>query len=189
MSAWPHRLQIQRVIPKFLKASPEPFRGEVLEVGAGAGWTSREILETYPQIELTATDIDAVVVSNLAPLQKKYGNRLHVKQADAANLPFDRASFDIVVASHTMHHISDLTVAIQQFLRVLRPGGLIGISDEDQNFVVGPLKWLWPTLSNVSRKQVEALLQAEGAEIQAAVGDIHFFVWARKPYPDQNAVS
>jgi len=119
----------------------------------------------------------------LENLDTKYGNRLHVQEANILDLPFDRNSFDMVIAAHAIHHIDDLARAVQQFLRVLRPGGLIGIVDEDQNFVVGPMKWLWRSESKVHRAELEELLRVEGAEIEVATGDVHFIVWARKPYP------
>jgi hypothetical protein len=58
MNSWPHRWRLKATVPRFLRNCLEPFRGEVLEIGAGSGWTSRQILETFPQVELTATDID-----------------------------------------------------------------------------------------------------------------------------------
>ena len=56
--SWPHRLYLSRFVPRFLHACPEPFRGEVLEVGSGGGWSSRQILNTFPQVELTASDVN-----------------------------------------------------------------------------------------------------------------------------------
>ena len=168
LSAWPHRLHIRGCVPKFLAASPEPFRGEVLEVGAGAGWTSQQILETYPQVELTATDLDPRATTSFRHLQEKYGHRLKVREADILELPFDRASFDVVIAVHVMHHLADAESAIQQFLRILRPGGMIGIADEERR--------------HHTRRDIERALATEEAEIKVSEGNGHFMVWATKPY-------
>ncbi|MFQ5691235.1 MAG: class I SAM-dependent methyltransferase, partial [Gemmatimonadota bacterium] len=43
--------------------------------------------------------------------------------ADAENLPFDDASFDIVYSWGVLHHTPDVVKAVQQVHRVLRPGG------------------------------------------------------------------
>ena len=143
LDAWPHRLRVRRKVPYFLKLSPDPFRGEVLEVGAGSGWTSRRILETFPQVELTATDLDPRTQEAYERLRKRYGRRLRVEAADLLDLPFARESFDIVVAIGVLHHIADVEKGIQQLLRVLRPGGLLGISDVNQHHVAGPLRWFF----------------------------------------------
>jgi len=165
LNAWPHRFRIRRSVPKFLQACPEPFRGQVLEVGAGAGWTSRTILETFPQVELTATDLDPAALQQFSHLQEQYGRRLHVRQAAVEALPFDRASFDIVVAFFLMRHVADPAAAIQQCIRVLRPGGLLGLIDE-----VRP-----------DRDMGELIGQE--AKILTHGGTGRYYLWAQKEYP------
>lgn len=180
---WPHRLHIRYHVPKFLRLCPEAFRGEVLEIGAGHGWTSRRILDTFPQVELTAIDSDVVSTQSFSSLEKKYGQRLNVRQANAEELPFDRNSFDIVIAVHTMHHVRDAAVVIQQMLRVLRPGGLLGIADDAKLQAAGPLQWLWRKQNPNGHENISALLAAE-AEVLVDQGTKHYCLWARKPYPN-----
>src|SRR3989344_9280305 len=159
-------LRIRRYVPMLLKSCPEPFRGEVLEVGAGSGWSSRRILETFPQVELTAVDVDQAAGRGFARWRSRYGQRLRFQQADVLALPFGRASFDVVLALSVLHTIDDQRQAVRQFLRVLRPGGLIGVSE------VKP-----------RRGSLAEILQNEGAEIVAQGGRRRYYLWARKPYP------
>lgn len=172
LNAWPRRWQIKRHIPAFLKLCPEPFRGEVLEVGAGSGWTSRRILETFPQVELTAIDSDRAAVADLQRIQNHYGQRFRVQQADVSQLPFDRAAFDIVIAVRMLQYVPNVTIAVQQLLRVVRPGGLVGISD-----VPGKGE------SGIGRAFLEGVLQQEGCEVIVSQGNSSFVLWARKQYP------
>jgi len=171
LDSWPHRLHIRRYVPRLLRACPEPFRGEVLEVGSGSGWTSRRILETFPQVELTATDVDPATRRGFERLQERYGRRLNFRQADLLSLPFDRASFGIVLAIHVLHRVDDQREAIRQFLRVLRPGGLIGLSGERPR-----------------REVLEELLRDEGSEVVRSQGGIHYYLWARKTYTERGHV-
>lgn len=166
LNAWPHRLHIRRFVPRFLRACPDPFRGEVLEVGSGSGFTSRRILETFPQVELTATDIDVQMGHGIKRLQSKYGQRLKWQRADLARLPFDRSSFDIVIAINVLHGVSNLKGAVQQMIRVLRSGGLIGLGGEGSYS---------PGLKNILREEeCEIIYLREG---------VSYYIWARKPYP------
>lgn len=48
--------------------------------------------------------------------------------ANALALPFPDATFDRVIASEVMEHIPDDTAALDELVRVLRPGGVIAIT-------------------------------------------------------------
>lgn len=48
-----------------------------------------------------------------------------VVRGDATCLPFDDAMFDCIVTSEVLEHIDDDTSALREFVRVLRPGGVL----------------------------------------------------------------
>ncbi len=45
-------------------------------------------------------------------------------KADICDLPFDDNSYDIILCNHVLEHIPDDTKAMQELLRVLKPGGM-----------------------------------------------------------------
>lgn len=51
-----------------------------------------------------------------------------VEQADAASLPFEAAGFDSLIANHMLYHVDDPDAALEEFSRVLKPGGRLLIS-------------------------------------------------------------
>jgi SAM-dependent methyltransferase len=169
---WPHRLAVRRHVPIFLKACPEPLSGQVLEVGAGRGSTSRRILATFPQVELTATDVDDGALSDLRAWEGKFGRRLRVMQADVLQLPFDRSVFDVVLALNVFWRLSDDEVAkaVRECIRVVRPGGLLGISQS--RFVLG---------SHWHVAAIEEVLQMERCEILYEAKGRYYDVWVKCP--------
>jgi len=46
-------------------------------------------------------------------------------QGIADNLPFRDASFDFVSMGYALRHVSDLSIAFHEYLRVLKPGGVV----------------------------------------------------------------
>lgn len=44
-------------------------------------------------------------------------------KADICNLPFNDASFDVILCNHVLEHIPDDTKALQELFRVMKPGG------------------------------------------------------------------
>ncbi len=101
----------------------EDLHDDVLELGSGSGAMAAELLTRYPDIRLTATDVDPAMLdaarSRLAP----FGDRATVQQADATRLPFPDGSFDAVVSFIMLHHVIDWEAALAEVTRVLRPGG------------------------------------------------------------------
>jgi SAM-dependent methyltransferase len=60
-------------------------------------------------------------------------DRIEFKEADARQMPFESQTFDIVLSSGAMHHISrsqaDFEQALHEIFRVLKPGGQVVIWD------------------------------------------------------------
>ena len=92
----------------------------VLEVGCGPGWLWRGNLERVPSgCTIVASDFSYGMASEA----KEHLGGLEVLSADAQALPFDDASFDVLVANHMLYHVPDLDAALSEFARVLRPSG------------------------------------------------------------------
>jgi SAM-dependent methyltransferase len=84
---------------------------------------------------LVIIDYDAGMVEAARKAVSCFAERATVQQADAAKLPFSDDSFDVVSSFAMLHHVGDWPRAINEALRVLRPGGrLIGYHPLD-----GPL--------------------------------------------------
>jgi ubiquinone/menaquinone biosynthesis C-methylase UbiE len=97
----------------------------VLEVGAGPGATTEELLRRAGRV--TTLEYDASFVARLAEKHKGKGSRVTVVRGDAAALPFPDNSFSSVVAVLVLHHLRSREQqdrAFQEFHRVLRPGGM-----------------------------------------------------------------
>lgn len=96
---------------------------DVLEIGSGGGDIAEQLLQQHPDISVTATDLDPVMISAATRrLQGRPGAT--VLPADATALPFDDASFDSVVSCLMLHHVIEWEVALAEVARVLRPGGV-----------------------------------------------------------------
>ena len=103
-------------------AAHHPSR--VLETAAGTGVVTRAMAYGLPaHVDLVATDLNQPMLDRAAAI----GTPRPVKwqQADATRLPFDDASFDIVVCQFGIMFFPDKALAFCEARRVLRPGGLL----------------------------------------------------------------
>ena len=119
----PWRAFTRRVVFPWAIGDTE-LHGDVLELGSGSGAMAAALLDRYPEIRLTATDVDPAMRAAATSRLAHYGQRAEVREADATQLPFGDASFDAVISFIMLHHVIDWEQALAEIARVLRPGGL-----------------------------------------------------------------
>ena len=94
----------------------------VLETAAGTGAVTRELARALPEgTEIVATDLNPAMIERA----RSVGTARPVRwqQADAMKLPFDDASFDLVVCQFGAMFFPDRAEGYREARRVLRPGG------------------------------------------------------------------
>ena len=91
----------------------------VLELAAGTGAVTAELVATCPDAEITATDLNPAMVELSS--SRVRGPAWQV--ADAARLPFPDAAFDRVVCGFGVMFLPDRPAAYAEVARVLAPGG------------------------------------------------------------------
>lgn len=77
----------------------------ILELGAGHGGVTAEILSLHSSAEVTVSDIDPASVDNIAAGPLGAHPRCTVKLIDATEIDFPEDSFDLVVFAVSMHHL------------------------------------------------------------------------------------
>ncbi len=101
-----------------------------LEIGAGTGYFTLNLLQAGIVREATCTDISPGMVTALGRNAKRLGLEVKAARADAESLPFADSSFDLVLGHAVLHHLPNLRRAFAEFHRVVRPGGKIVFAGE-----------------------------------------------------------
>jgi ubiquinone/menaquinone biosynthesis C-methylase UbiE len=126
-----------QVAGKLLKALgywPEQPFGDALEIGAGTGYFSLNLLQAGAIERATATDISPGMLATLEENAARLGLDVRTAAAEAETLPFPDESFDLVFGHAVLHHIPDLAQAFSEFHRVLRPGGTLAFCGEPSRY-------------------------------------------------------
>lgn len=95
---------------------------DVLDAGCGTGITL-EWLHRYS----APHDVVGVDVSEHALDFCRARGHTSVANESVENLPYDDASFDLVVCNDVIQHLVDDREALREFWRVLRPGGCLNV--------------------------------------------------------------
>jgi ubiquinone/menaquinone biosynthesis C-methylase UbiE len=161
----------------------EPF-GDALEIGAGTGYFSLNLLQAGAIERATATDISPGMLVTLEENAAGLGLDVRTAAAEAETLPFPDESFDLVFGHAVLHHIPDLSQAFSEFARVLRPGGTIAFCGEPSRYgdflaavpkrtalLTAPL---WRRLIGASARDYEAEAHAHRHDLEREV-DVHAF--------------
>jgi len=141
----------------------------ILDVGCGAGANLEMLAERFPGAALQGVDVER------EPLRFcRVDRRLPVSQADATQLPFAGASFDLVTALDALEHFADDATALRELHRVCRPGGTLVLT-------VPAFGWLWGSVDELGhhhrryrRRELVARVEAAGFDV---VLDRFFNFW------------
>jgi demethylmenaquinone methyltransferase / 2-methoxy-6-polyprenyl-1,4-benzoquinol methylase len=110
----------------------------LLDVASGTGDLALEIQDQCPQCEVIASDFCAEMLAHASSrgLQKTI-------VADALNLPYGDAEFDVVTVAFGLRNMADYPAALREMRRVLKPSGRLVILDFSlpQGILRGPYRW------------------------------------------------
>ncbi len=95
----------------------------VLEIACGTGVLTRRMLERLPADgALVATDLNGAMIAHARSVVPADA-RLSWREADAQQLPFADATFDVVVCQFGLMFLPDRLAGLREARRVLRRGG------------------------------------------------------------------
>ena len=123
------RRQVLGKVRKLLGDRPGPFP-RALEIGAGTGYFSLNLMQDGVIGAATCTDISPGMLDTLEANARRLGLEVETTACDAAALPFVDESFDLVLGHAVLHHLPDLDRAFAELYRVLAPGGTLFFAGE-----------------------------------------------------------
>jgi len=109
-----------------------PDGAEVLEVAPGPGYLAIEMARPG-RLRVTGLDISHTFVQIASANAPEAGVTVDFRQGDAARMPFDNESFDLVVCQAAFKNFTLPRTALAEMHRVLRAGGTAVIQDMNRD--------------------------------------------------------
>jgi SAM-dependent methyltransferase len=97
----------------------------VLDVGCGTGFLALRFAELGHDV--AGVDLAPQMIERARVKVAESGLHVDLAVADGVALPFPGAAFDVVVARHVIWNLPDPDRGVEEWLRVLRPGGLLAL--------------------------------------------------------------
>jgi arsenite methyltransferase len=131
----PDVVQQRRILVEALELSP----GEkALDIGSGPGLLACDLAAALgPDGAVVGVDPSQSMLAIAARREPAPGSApVTFRAGDAGALPFADESFDVAVSTQVYEYIDDMTAALAEAHRVLRPGGRMLVLDTDWDSVV-----------------------------------------------------
>jgi arsenite methyltransferase len=103
----------------------------VLDVGCGPGFYVTELLEVVGRDGLIAGLDGSADMLAVAAKRAEGHDNVEFHKADATSLPVPDASFDRAIAVQVLEYVGDVSAALADLRRALRPGGRVLVWDVD----------------------------------------------------------
>jgi len=108
--------------------------GTILDLGTGPGYLPIEIVKRSESIKVHGIDLSRKLIdmARINALKAGVSERLKFEKGNAAELPFDGNSYDMVISTGMLHMLKDPIKVLSECYRVLKPGGEAWIYDPAQ---------------------------------------------------------
>jgi len=124
---------LRQTLGRVLEVLQASGTARILDVGCGTGEFARMAIQRFPELTIVGIDATPAMVE-LARAKLTGCSRATFQMSRADTLPFGVEEFDAVVCANTLHHMHMPHRALQEWVRVLRPGGQLIIVDWCRDF-------------------------------------------------------
>lgn len=149
--------QLIRQIEQNCGSSPNEIA--VLDIGTGPGFFAIILAEAGYRV--TAIDQTAAMISEAKQNAGRLAEQICFKEMDAHQLKFQRDSFDVIVSRNLTWNLEDPGKAYQEWIRVLKPGGIL------LNFDANWYRYLYD-------EQEQAAYEADRKQVQELALEDHY---------------
>ena len=111
----------------------------VVDVGCGPGWLAIELARHRPLLHVVAVDLSRMM-ARISRFNARGQGNVDVRCESAASMSLEDGAADMIVSVESMHHWRGPVSILDEFHRVLRPGGRAWIFDGRSDFAPGDLK-------------------------------------------------
>ncbi|MDM3869841.1 class I SAM-dependent methyltransferase [Porticoccus sp. W117] len=155
----------------------------ILDIGYGHGHSLKLLDERYSPNRLIGVDVDPKAEGRAKANIGHCRSQVETHLCDAAALPLPDQSVDMLFCHQTFHHLVDHERAIQEFYRVLKPGGVMLFAESCKRYIHSlMIRLLFRHPMDVQKTDDEyvALIRGAGFEVPEEQISRPYLWWSRE---------
>lgn len=128
---------LERAIADLVRLVPEPQPryDVVVDVGCGSGYSLPKLAQRFAPRELVGVDIDPQMLDVARAEAQRAGVPVRLLESSSTRMPLADGSVDLLFCHQTFHHLVEQEAALAEFLRVLKPGGLLLFAESTRRYI------------------------------------------------------
>ena len=155
----------------------------VLDCGVGTGALSCALARVSPApFKLDAIDISPRMLERARSSLRGGNLKGTLRLGDIRKLPYGDSVFDLVMSAHVLEHLVNPSVALNEMMRVLKPGGMLIACLTRRSWLGMYVNLKWRT-HRVTPTQAESWLDERGLE------NVHCLPFGNRPFCRQMSVA
>lgn len=175
---------LERLIPR----QRRPQRPVVLDVGCGQGKSFRPLQERFAPQRIIAIDFEEKCLERAADEAAREKLPVDIRRGDISALELANESVDLLFCHQTFHHLTRPLRALEEFYRVLKPGGLLLFAESTRAYIhswIIRLLFRHPMELQRSAGEYMDMIHAQGFEFGPENVSFPYLWWSR---PDLGAL-
>jgi ubiquinone/menaquinone biosynthesis C-methylase UbiE len=179
---WQHH--VLRVAINDLKrlAGPLSQGGTLLDVGCGQGRSFRYLRDVFAPSRMLGLDADPHSIDLSRAEAEREDIAVDLFTSDCARIDLADASVDVVFCHQTFHHLVEQERALDEFWRVLKPGGLLLFAESTKAYIdTWVIRWFFRHPMHVQKSADEyiAMLRGRGFVFTDEQVSLPYLWWSR----------
>lgn len=112
-----------------------PAQAHILDAGCGQGLAFGLLEQHFQPAAITGIDIDAEQVNKAVNAASQLATPTVALHSNASEPTFAAESFDVILCHQLLHHTNQQRETLQEFHRLLRPGGILLVGESCRSFI------------------------------------------------------
>jgi len=128
---------LERAIADLVRLIPQPRASYavVVDVGCGSGYSLPKLAQRFAPRELVGVDIDPQMLQAAGEEAKRAGVAVRLLEASSSRMPLPDNHADLLFCHQTFHHLVEQEAALAEFMRVLKPGGVLLFAESTKRYI------------------------------------------------------